>query len=214
MIPPAGYLRRVREICAARDVLLIHDEILTGLGRAGWPLAADAFRGARADITVLSKGLAAGYAAISAVVLAPHVAEAIRTLPLPIAGTMAGAPIAATAALAVQKVLDEIGVFDRTLERGSDFGRRLRKLERMSAVRAVRGMGYFYGVELREGVLARFLALGRAQGLIMYPFNGFRPNGKGEGVIVAPPLTASPTELRWLLDRLRAACEAVGDGVP
>lgn len=204
LVPPDGYLSLLRAGCREEDVLVIHDEVLTGLGRCGHPLAADAFPGAEPDLVVISKGLAAGYAAISAVLVAPQVAEVLesRAEPLPLTGTMTGTPLAAATALAVQEVLHEAGVYDdgaRTDELGTLLFNRLGDC---AAVADIRGMGWFYGLELQDGGQQELLAAGRANGLVLYPFNGFRPGDGGQGVLVAPPLTSTPQELTWLVERL------------
>ena len=66
----------------------------------------------------------------------------------------------------------------------------------------VRGAGFFYGIELATGAQRDFLEEARRRQLVLYPFNGFRPGGLGEGVVVAPPLTSSDAELEWLVGRL------------
>jgi len=209
--PPSGYLTQLRSICRSRGVLLIHDEVLTGLGRCGSPLASDACAEASPDLTVLSKGLGAGYAVISAVLISPEVIPAIENSgePLPMMGTMAGAPLAAATALAVQEVLDEIGAF-AAASRGSALFEALRsRLAPFEIVRDVRGRGFFYGVELAPATAPVLLQAARAESIQLYPFNGFLPDGSGEGIIVAPPLTAVDDELGWLLDRLEAAFSVV-----
>jgi taurine--2-oxoglutarate transaminase len=211
-VPPPGYLARLAAECRERGVLVIHDEILTGLGRCGLPLAADAFDAA-ADLVVLAKGVGAGYAAISAVVVAPDVIATIEKSgePLPMSGTMAGTPLAAATALAVQEALDETGVLDDGTERGARLGSSLHAaLQELDVVEEVRGIGFFYGVALAPGTLLDALATARDHALVLYSFNGCLPGGGGEGVVVAPPLTSSDEELDWLVGQLASALDAVG----
>jgi len=210
-VPPSGYLRRLREICTARDVLLIHDEVLTGLGRTGLPLGADATAGAQADITVLSKGLGAGYTPISAVLVAPGLLEVLQAsaLPTPLMGTMSATPLQAAVGMAVLDVLDETGALTPGVCRGDDLRQAVEDATSGSPlVLDVRGRGYFLGVELVPGAQLEVLAAARDRGLLLYPFNGFLPGGAGEGVIIAPPLNVSAADSAFLADALHGALRA------
>lgn len=211
---PDGYLRALREICSAHGVLVIHDEVLTGLGRTGLPLAAHHSPAADADLTVLSKGLGAGYLPISAVLMAPDAAEILLSadVPLPLMGTMSATPLQAAVGLATLSVLEDIGALDRERIRGSAVTDAVARATRgLPVVNEIRGSGYFWGVELLPGTQRRALALAREHGLLLYPFNGFQPDGGGEGLIVAPPLTISPEESVFLQAALRATFEQLAD---
>jgi taurine---2-oxoglutarate transaminase len=206
--PPDGYLARVREICDERGVLLLYDEVLTGLGRTGLPLAADHAAGADPDIVVVSKGLGAGYVAVAAVLIAPDMAADIEAarVPTPLMGTMAATPLQARVGLAVLAELDELGALDRTKVRGGFVGDAVDAAVRgLPVVRDRRGVGYFHGIELADGLQGEAMRTARRHGLLLYPFNGYRPDGGGEGVIVAPPLNTSPAEADHLSGALRAA---------
>lgn len=205
--PPSGYLRRLRSNCESRGVLVIHDEVLTGLGRTGLPLAADASEGGQADITVLSKGLGAGYVPISAVLVAGDLVAALREsgVPTPMMGTMSATPLQARAGLAVLDVLDEMGALTPAVRRGDQLSRAVHHATADSTVvLETRGQGYFLGIELAQGHQHAVLAAARSRGLLLYPFNGFRPGGTGEGVIIAPPLNVSDAEVEFLADALRS----------
>ncbi|MEI5100654.1 aspartate aminotransferase family protein [Streptomyces sp. PmtG] len=210
--PPDGYLARLRNLCAEQGALTVHDEVLTGLGRTGRPLAADHWPHATADITVLSKGLGAGYLPVSAVLVAPHLAELILAggAPVPMMGTMSATPLQAAVGLAVLDVLEDTGALTDAQGLGARLGTDLRRsLAGLPAVTDVRGRGHFYGVELAPGTLGEAMRATRARDLLLYPFNGYRHDGGGEGLIVAPPLTASADELAFLTARLREALERV-----
>ncbi|MFI6527673.1 aspartate aminotransferase family protein [Streptomyces uncialis] len=207
---PDGYLARVRSLCADQGVLTLHDEVLTGLGRTGRPLAADHWPGVSADLTVLSKGLGAGYLPVSAVLVAPHLAEDILAAgaPVPMMGTMSATPLQAAVGLAVLDVLEDTGALTDAQGLGAGLGTDLRRtLADVPAVTDVRGRGHFYGIELAPGTLNEAMRRTRAQGLLLYPFNGYRHDGGGEGLIVAPPLTASQDELSFLTEHLRPALQ-------
>lgn len=213
-VPPDGYLQALHEACDARGVLIIHDEVLTGLGRTGLPLASDHWAGAGAGITVLSKGLGAGYTPIGALLIAPALADQMlqQGSPLPLMGTMSATPMQAAVGLEVLSILDEIGALDRSVTRGGAVDAAIKAAVADSpVVTAVRGRGYFYGIEIRDGLLLDVLAAGREHGLLLYPFNGFRSDGSGEGVIVAPPLTISSDETEFLGVALRRTLCSVAD---
>lgn len=214
--PPNGYMARLRRLCAERGVLLIHDEVLTGLGRTGLPLAAHHAPGSEADITVLSKGLGAGYVPLGAVLLASEHSEAVlrSDFPLPIMGTMSATPVQAAVGSAVLAVLRDLGALNRMHVRGAAVERAVRTATRgLPVVTAVRGAGYFFGIEVDDGRQAAIISAAREYGVILYPFDGFRPDGSGEGVIVAPPLTINEEETDFLATALRAALEQVSDTV-
>jgi adenosylmethionine-8-amino-7-oxononanoate aminotransferase len=140
-VPPDGYLRRVSEICQERQVLVIHDEVLTGLWRTGTPLASNHWDGAEPDLCILSKGLGAGYTSVGAVLISPELAPLLRhegADPLPAIGTMAAHPLQAAACLGA---LDELESMDLVAfqARGNRLGALLRALTGLSVVRDVRG---------------------------------------------------------------------------
>ncbi|MFI1885953.1 aminotransferase class III-fold pyridoxal phosphate-dependent enzyme [Streptomyces jumonjinensis] len=210
-VPPPGYLATLRRACHERGVLVIHDEVLTGLGRTGLPLGADHSADATADIVVISKGLSAGYIPLSAVLVNPAGLAQLRssTRPLPLMGTMSATPLQAVAGLAVLDVLSEMGALDPTRTRGGDVTAAVRSLEGLPLVKETRGVGYFHAVELEPGTQAAALAAARDEHLLLYPFNGFHPDGTGEGLIVAPPLNSTPSEVAFLAQGLRRSLERV-----
>lgn len=205
-VPPAGYLRAVREICDEFGVLFIHDEVLTGLGRTGLPLASHHTPGAEPDIITLSKGLGAGYIPISATLIAPELADSIMSagLWLPLMGTMSATPLQGVVGLAVLSVLDEIGALDRDQVRGAAVGRLVAEATRdIPTVRDVRGLGYFHGIEFAPGTVSEALQIARSNGLLLYPFARYQRDGSGEGLLVAPPLNATDADLAFLGETLR-----------
>nr|AXL05446.1 aspartate aminotransferase family protein [uncultured bacterium] len=213
--PPPGYLRAVREICDEYGVLLIHDEVLTGLGRTGLPLGSHHAQDAEPDIITLAKGLGAGYLPLAATMIAPELADTIMSSGrwLPLMGTMSATPLQGRVGLAVLSVLDEIGALERDQVRGAALGKIVAEAVRdLPMVVDVRGAGYFYGLELAPGTIGEALRSTRSNGLLCYPFVGFHPDRTGEGLLIAPPLNATDAELEFLGDGLRAALTMIGDG--
>ena len=214
--PPAGYLRAIRDICDDYGVLVIHDEVLTGLGRTGLPLASHHTPGAAADIITLSKGLGAGFIPLAATMIAPDLADNILSSGrwLPLMGTMSATPLQGRVGLAVLSVLDEIGALDRDQVRGAAVAQLVTEATRdLPVVTDVRGLGYFYGLELAPGAMSEALRITRSNGLLLYPFVGWHPDGSGEGLLVAPPLNATDTDLDFLGEALRTSLVALGERV-
>ncbi|SCG46234.1 aspartate aminotransferase family protein [Micromonospora halophytica] len=215
-VPPAGYLRAVRAICDEYGVLVIHDEVLTGLGRTGLPLASHHTTDAQAHIVTLAKGLGAGVVPLAATMIAPELAEAILSSGrwLPLMGTMSATPLQARVGLAVLSVLDELGALDRDQVRGAPVGQLVAEATRdLPVVKDVRGLGYFHGIELAAGTVGDALKITRSNGLLLYPFVGFRRDGSGEGLLVAPPLNATDADLDFLGQELRASLVLLNERV-
>lgn len=200
-VPPHGWLRRVGEICRERGVVVIHDEVLTGLWRAGKPLASHHWDDAAPDICILSKGLGAGYTPVAAVLVDPELAPMLKAEdadPLPAMGTMAATPIQSATCLGV---LDELERIDQASFEGrcQRLGGGLAPLAASPSVRHVRGIGFLYGIELAPGLLWPFLEEVENRGVLFYPFS----YGGGDGVTVAPPLNSTDADLDHLITAVR-----------
>ncbi len=217
-VPPGGYLRRVSEICREREVLVIHDEVLTGLWRTGAPLASDHWDDSAPDLCILSKGLGAGYTSVGAVLVSPEIAPLLRrddADPLPAMGTMAAHPLQAAACLGVLDELESMDL-DAFQARGERLGALLRRLTELSLVRDVRGLGHLYGVELTPGLLWPLMEEAERHGVFFYPFTG-AGHPRSEGLIVAPPLNSTDEDIDFLTSALSDAATALdrnGPAVP
>ncbi|WP_435260360.1 aminotransferase class III-fold pyridoxal phosphate-dependent enzyme [Streptomyces sp. 1222.5] len=200
------------ELCRERGVLVIHDEVLTGLWRTGTPLASDHWDGAEPDLCILSKGLGAGYTGAGAVLVSPEIAPLIRHQdadPLPPMGTMATHPLQAAMCLGVLDELEAIGA--STLHsRGERLGRRLRTLTDQPTVRAIRGLGFLYGVELAPGLLWPLMTEAESRGVFFYPFTG-AGEPRSEGLVIAPPLTSTDTDIDFMVTALVDAVTALAE---
>lgn len=212
-VPPTGYLQAIRALCDELGLLLVADEVMSGMGRCGTPLAIDRF-GVRPDIAVVGKGLGAGYTPIAAALVDARVREALLAGSGRVLGghTYAGNPLSARTALAVLDVLEG----EEVLERGARAATRLRSglqaiADRYPVVADARGLGMLQAIELDvdsarpQGARAqRLSAAAKQNGLLLYPTTG----GVNDALLVAPPLTISDDELlarlSGALDRLRA----------
>jgi len=144
IIPPAGYLKAARELCTANNVLLILDEIQTGLGRTG-KLLAEEHEGIEADLTLIGKALSGGFYPVSAVL---SNSEAMNVLhPGEHGSTFGGNPLACAIARAALKVLVEEGMVENAARVGKHLKHRLAAI-RSSRIKEVRGVGLMIAVEL------------------------------------------------------------------
>jgi adenosylmethionine-8-amino-7-oxononanoate aminotransferase len=209
-VPPDGYLRRVSEICRERQVLVIHDEVLTGLWRTGTPLASNHWDGAEPDLCILSKGLGAGYTSVGAVLVSPELAPLLRhgdADPLPAMGTMAAHPLQAAACLGVLDELESMDL-DAFTARGQRLGESLRALAGLVPVRDVRGLGHLYGIEVEPGLLWPLMEEAERRNVFFYPFTG-AGHPRSEGLVVAPPLTSTDEDIDFLTAALSDAVTAL-----
>jgi ornithine--oxo-acid transaminase len=144
VVPPAGYLRAARELCTRHNVLLICDEVQTGLGRTGTLLACE-HEGVQPDGVTLGKALGGGLLPVSAF-LARHDVMAVFT-PGDHGSTFGGNPLAAAVGLAALQLLERDGLAQQAQARGDHLQRRLRQLGH-AAITDVRGRGLLVGIEI------------------------------------------------------------------
>ena len=192
-IPPEGYLRKVREITRERNVLLILDEIQTGLGRTG-KLFAFEWEDARPDILVLGKALGGGVYPVSAALANDDVMNVIG--PNEHGSTFGGNPLAAAVGIASIDVIIEEKLPERARELGEYFLNELKKIE-SPFIKEVRGKGLLIGVEVKEeyGTARPFCEKLATLGILAKETH--------EQVIrFAPPLVITKEEIDWALERI------------
>jgi putrescine aminotransferase len=151
-VPPAGYLRGVRDLCDRSGAVFIADEVQTGLGRCGALFACD-LAGVVPDVMTLAKGLSGGVMPIGAYIARPNVWNAAYgKAPLLHTSTFGGNPLACAAALAALDVLVEEDLAANARERGAELlaGAQAIAVRYPDAIAAVRGLGLLVGVELRS----------------------------------------------------------------
>ncbi len=193
LIPPAGYLAEAARICRERGVLLVADEIQTGLGRTG-ALFACQHEGVQPDMYVLGKALSGGFYPVSAVVSSRDVLGVFS--PGTHGSTFGGNPLGCAVAREALRVLADENLVERAAVLGRWFLDQLRTLSHPDIVE-IRGVGLIAGIELR--VPARPFCE-RLQTL------GMLCKETHDRVIrIAPPLVIEREELTWAMDRLREA---------
>ncbi len=195
IIPPAGYLRRVREICTQHKVVLILDEIQTGLGRTG-KLLAEQHEGIESDLTLIGKALSGGFYPVSAVLSNTEVLGVLR--PGEHGSTFGGNPLACAVARAALKVLVEEGMIENAAQMGEYFLSALRQIG-SPIVKEVRGKGLMIGLELfaDAGGARRFCEKLMAKGLLCKETHEHT-------IRLAPPLVIRKADIDWAMERLAA----------
>ncbi|MFP3988905.1 aspartate aminotransferase family protein [Streptomyces sp. E11-3] len=149
MVPPAGYLAGVREICDRYGIVFILDEVMSGFGRTGEWFAAD-HADVVPDLLTFAKGVNSGYVPLGGVAISPAIAETFARRPYPGGLTYSGHPLACAAAVATINVMEEEGVVAHAARLGTDvFGPALREIAaRHPSVGEVRGLGAFWALDL------------------------------------------------------------------
>jgi len=219
VVAPPGYHQRLREICDHRDVLLIADEVMTGLGRCGAFLAMERWDTVP-DLVALGKGLGAGYVPVAAVLASRPVVDSIAAGSglITTGHTYSANPLAAAVACRVVDITIRDGLADRARRLEPVLGAALGDLlEFHPLLGDVRGLGLLWGLELvadkasrrpfpRElMVTERFLAACKANGLLLYPAS----DGVNDAVLVGPPLNVTEEELDLLVRRVDASLSAL-----
>ena len=199
IIPPAGYLKRARELCSANNVLLILDEIQTGLGRTG-KLLAEEHEGVEADLTLIGKALSGGFYPVSAV-LSNN--EAMGVLhPGEHGSTFGGNPLACAVARAALRVIVEEGLVENAERIGARLQAGLEAIE-APCVKEVRGRGLMLAVELLEdaGGARRVCEALQQRGLLAKETHD-------NTIRIAPPLILTDAEADWIVEQFDAVLRA------
>ncbi len=194
IIPPAGYLKKVAEICKKNNVLFMADEIQTGLGRTGKLFACE-HEGVRPDIVIIGKALAGGFYPVSAI-LADKPILGLFT-PGEHGSTFGGNPLAAATARAALAVIRDEKLAERAEKMGTYFMEQLTEIP-SPHVKEVRGKGLLIGVELKPsaGGARRFCEAMQKKGILAKETH--------ENVIrFAPPLVIDKETIDWALPSIR-----------
>jgi len=191
IIPPARYLKKIRDICTRENVVLILDEIQTGLGRTG-KLLAEEHEGIEADLTLIGKALSGGFYPVSAVLSNTEVMGVLQ--PGEHGSTFGGNPLACAIARTALKVLVEEGMIDNAMEMGKYFLQGLRQI-RNPQVKEVRGKGLLIAMEFfpEAGGARQYAEKLKTKGLLCKETHE-------NTVRFAPPLVISKDIVDWALE--------------
>jgi adenosylmethionine-8-amino-7-oxononanoate aminotransferase len=221
VIPPPGYLKKVEELCRSHGVLLIADEVMTGMGRTGRNFAVEHWEVAP-DILITAKGLSSGYAPLGAVFASKRVVDAIDS------GSGAflhgftynAHPASAAAGRAVLNYLRAHNLVDQAnSERegtaGANLSHGLQRLWDCENVGDVRGIGLLWAVELvrnrktkkpfpaKQNLASQIARAAAARGVLVYPMQGSVDGISGDHLLIAPPAVITAEEIGWAVEQLR-----------
>lgn len=205
--PPEGYVQRIAEICRQHDVLLIADEVMSGMGRTGKPFAVDHWRVAP-DMITFGKGAASGYAPLGGVIVGRRVVEAIEsgTGAFQHGFTYQNHPVSMAAGNAVLDVLEEQALFARVPAASRELFAALEPLKEHRHVADIRGLGLLAGIELvkdkaartpfarEENIAGKIFQSAMEQGVLTYPTQGCVDGVNGDHILLAPPYIITEEE--------------------
>ncbi|MBE9475168.1 MAG: ornithine--oxo-acid transaminase [Chloroflexi bacterium] len=193
IVPPPGYLQQMRELCSKNNVLMIADEIQTGLGRTGQLFACD-HESVRPDVMVIGKALSGGFYPISAVLADRSIMGLFQ--PGEHGSTFGGNPLGAAIARTALKVITSENLIQNSAEIGEYFADRLAEIPSRH-VKEVRGKGLLIGVELKPsaGGGRRFAEILQKNGILVKETHG-------NVLRFTPPLIIDRETVDWALDRI------------
>ncbi len=228
VVPPPGYLQSIADICRRHGVLLIADEVMTGMGRTGRNFAVE-HSNVAPDILVTAKGLSSGYAPLGAVIASKKVVDAIA------AGSGAflhgftynAHPISLAAGRAVlrhlqAKKLVEAADSSRPGTIAAQFKQALETLRTDEGVGDVRGIGLLWAVEFvadkaskrpfppADNFAGRVAAAALKRGLLVYPMQGSVDGISGDHLLLAPPAIITHEQIAWSVEQLSASIRQAG----
>jgi len=221
VVPPEGYWQRVREICDRHGLLLIADEVMTGMGRTGKWFAMEHW-GVPADLIVIGKGAAGGYFPLSALAARGDLVEQVasRLGDFSHGGTYSHHAVGAAVGLAVLDVLTP-QIVAEVADKGKILETLLRReLGGLDMVGDIRGMGLMWGIELvQPGGKQSFPAKmhlsqniadeAMRRGLIVYPGSGTVDGVCGDHIMLGPPFTITANQMEEMVNLLKGAIRAV-----
>ena len=206
LIPPKGYLEKIREICTEHDILLIFDEVITGFGRLGTSFAAQYFD-VIPDMIVCAKGLTSGTVPMGAVMVKNEIYDTYqdgdpKTIDLFHGYTYSAHPLAAAALIATLEVYTEEGLFDQAAEMAPYWEDALHSLKGVDHVIDIRNLGFVGGIEMssRNGEVGK-------RGYDVFE-NAFHEENvllrfTGDIIALSPPLIAEKQHVDQIMDSLR-----------
>jgi beta-alanine--pyruvate transaminase len=205
LIPPKGYLNKLRKICDTHDILLIFDEVITGWGRTGSAFAAQEF-GVTPDLMTMAKATTNGVVPMGVVAARDGIYDSIvnatpnGAIELFHGYTYSGIPVAVAAALAVQDIFDKENIFKRVKELSPYFQDALHSLKDLDCIESIRGYGMMGGIDIRMKDKP-----GKA-GFQIYKTcydNGVNLKATADALILAPPYICEKIHIDEIFEKLR-----------
>jgi beta-alanine--pyruvate transaminase len=211
LVPPKGYLDRLREICDEHGILLVFDEVICGFGRTGHAFASQAF-GVTPDIMTMAKALTNGAQPMGAVAVKDEIYETISNASPENAieffhgYTYSGHPAACAAGIAVQNAYQNENLFERANELSEYFLDGLFSLQNMDCIKDIRGYGMLGAVELKAKGNPGALGTQTQKNLF---WNGMHVKFTGDVGCVAPAFICEKSQIDEMIDKLRQTFEAI-----
>ena len=219
---PEGYAARIAEICRKNGILLIADEVMTGMGRTGKPFAVQ-HSGIEPDLILVGKGIASGYAPLGAVLVSERVVDAFeRGSGAFMHGfTYQAHPVSTAAGNAVLDYLEQHRLFDRVNDTGQNLRGALALLLSHPNVGDIRGLGLLLGVEFvkdkatrepfprEQNVTEKIRQACLEESVLTYPTQGCVDGLRGDHILLAPPFTISREECALIARALQSAVAKV-----
>ncbi len=221
VVPPDSYWPRIREVCDHYGVLLIADEVMTGMGRTGkwfgiqhWDVIP--------DIVCLGKGVSGGYLPLSITAARGDLVDLLleKTGDFNHGGTFSHQPVAVAAGLAALEYLEQHDLINHAARMGEVLGRELyQTFGEHPYVGDIRGRGLMWAIELvadrdakqpfppKSQLYQRIFDVAFADGLIVYPMGGCADGKAGDHVMISPPLVVAEAELQEIVERLQRALD-------
>ena len=205
LIPPKGYLNRLRKICDKHNILLIFDEVITGWGRTGSVFAAQEF-GVTPDLMTMAKATTNGVVPMGVVAVRDSIYDTIinsapeGAIELFHGYTYSGIPVAVSAALAVQDIFEKENIFKRVKEMSPYFQDALHSLKDLDCVESIRGYGMMGGIDIRMRDKP-----GKA-GFQIYKAcyaSGVNFKATADALVLAPPYICEKKHIDEIFDKLR-----------
>ena len=211
LVPPIGYLEKIREICDKHGLLLVFDEVITGFGRMGTPFATHKFN-VKPDIITMAKALTNGAVPMGGVAVTDDIYSTINEASPENAieffhgYTYSAHPAACAAGIATQKLYHEEGLFQKAASMESYFLDAIWSLEDHPLVADIRGIGMMAGVEVHPGAVpgARGMELQKK----MF-WNGLHIKWTGDNAIIAPAFIAERKHIDEIVDKFRKTLDQV-----
>jgi len=206
LVPPVGYLQRLREICDAHGILLVFDEVITGFGRLGSPFASQHF-GVLPDICTMAKALTNGCIPMGAVACKDEIYETVTNASPANAieffhgYTYSAHPAACAAGIAALDIYEREGLFERAKELAPYFAKAVMSLKDHALIRDIRTIGLMSGVEVHPEAGKPGLR-GQEMQKAMF-WNGCHVKFTGDVGIVAPPFVATHAHVDEIVDKFR-----------
>lgn len=211
LVPPLGYLQRLREICDKHSLLLIFDEVITGFGRTGQMFAAQTF-GVVPDMILFAKTVSNGAAPLGGVIVKREIHDALMQGPKHLAELMhgytcSGHPLACAAGLAMLDVIAQEDLVGQVHELSPYFEQAVHALKGEPHVVSVRNFGLAAGVELaaREGAPGQRGFEAQAQAFK----HGLLTRAPGDSLVLAPPFISTRNQIDQMVERLRQAIRSI-----